>query len=1381
MNTLNFSSAAKEHTEHKACGFLLDGISLRSLSSLAARFRLYRRRRNEKSFPLVTRFLCWVLIALMTGAPNGALAWFCNDDCCCDKDDGNGEPACCSENNQNDSDNDPGTAEGHVVGSSKAERPIPQRGGRKRASLAFGRFYSSNMKTPDGAASYSGPLGVGVTHNYNILLSDFTNSVKVTTWNGTEKLFTLDGSTYNNASDGDTKLFKISSNFVWQLRDGTRYYFDAAHSNRLASIVDTVSNVVTLAYNANYQLTGATDSNGRSLAFGYDGNGRLHQVTDPINRTTTYSYDSLGQLTNETDAIGVKFSYTYDESQLGKVTRVTDANRHWLARYGYNDAGRVVADTNALGYVKWLSFDPVNRIATITNRNGYAYTDYFNEAQRMVRRDNWAGTKYYNRDDLNRITNIVDRLGNEWHYYFDASGCSCGIAGGMVMSVDPLGRVNQWSYETNFNLRTAFTNAAGRVTRWSYDDKGNLTNTTDALGNVTRYIYDTLGNRTQVIDALNHTNRFFHDQYGNLTNAMDALGNMTKFKYDLVGRLTERADALSRTNRFVYDDRDRITANYNGAGEWNLWEYDDYGNVMWSPYDLSDVFFGYDESHQLVSVSSPDAMTYTYDGNGNRTAVVNALGQATSYAYDGADRLAAITNALSKVWSFGYDAEGWRTSSTDPNSHTSLFGYDAAGQLTSMTNALNQTIQFQYDLVGNRTNIIDGRGNPLGFVYDAINRLTNIVYAASDKEAFQYDAVGNLTNYITRAGQAIRFTYDAANRLTKKEYVGAGDVYDFSYDAANELTQAVWRVSTTTNSIVRFQYDKAGRVINETQIIGSAPARSVGYAYRTGTLLRTLTYPDGSQLDYEFDDSGRFRYIFQGESTVVGYDYDSAGRRTQRTLENGTFTQYEYDASGQLTNLVHKRENESVISSFGYGYDDAGNRKWVKRANGKGDVYKYDAIDQLTNVLYEATNPDGTPSAWTNEARYVFDAAGNRTSVTLTNSGTTTYTANTLNQYTNVGGTTLSYDLNGNLTNHNGWSLTYDRENRLIQAKTGSVNITYKYDPFGRLVERIKGTTTNRYYYAGWQLIEERDRNDIMVGSYVYGTGIDEPLRRISYDDNYAMYVTNYYHADAQGNVTEITDVNGDLAGRYSYDVYGTPKVDEWEYTPNHLLFQGRDRDPDTGLYNFRYRYYSSSLGRFVQTDPVRHEQAWLNRNPLEEQGGPSLYSFVFNNPVISIDPYGLCKISITADPVIKARINLGTHYGVVSDGVEYGINSDGQGIFGGSLFNGGPPRKYRRPPEGKKTYPVTCNDSCECVDKCIKDYAANNTPPNYAGLGNNSNTYAHNMLEACGCTVDPIAIATPPQPTFIIPGLAPSPQYLTTTTITTTTPPGAVNWNYGR
>jgi len=69
------------------------------------------------------------------------------------------------------------------------------------------------------------------------------------------------------------------------------------------------------------------------------------------------------------------------------------------------------------------------------------------------------------------------------------------------------------------------------------------------------------------------------------------------------------------------------------------------------------------------------------------------------------------------------------------------------------------------------------------------------------------------------------------------------------------------------------------------------------------------------------------------------------------------------------------------------------------------------------------------------------------------------------------------------------------------------------------------------------------------------------------------------------------------------------------------LLFQGRDRDPDTGLYNFRNRYYSPNWGRFVQVDPIR------------QKGGLNFYNFVLNNVANRTDPYGEVIARATAAP----------------------------------------------------------------------------------------------------------------------------------------------------
>jgi RHS repeat-associated protein len=81
----------------------------------------------------------------------------------------------------------------------------------------------------------------------------------------------------------------------------------------------------------------------------------------------------------------------------------------------------------------------------------------------------------------------------------------------------------------------------------------------------------------------------------------------------------------------------------------------------------------------------------------------------------------------------------------------------------------------------------------------------------------------------------------------------------------------------------------------------------------------------------------------------------------------------------------------------------------------------------------------------------------------------------------------------------------------------------------------------------------------------------------------------------------------------YTYDSMSRRTNETRSSTGARFLFTGRELIPETALYDYRNRTYSPTLGRFLQTDPIRFSAGDVN-----------LYRYVFNDPVNAVDPLGL-------------------------------------------------------------------------------------------------------------------------------------------------------------
>lgn len=225
----------------------------------------------------------------------------------------------------------------------------------------------------------------------------------------------------------------------------------------------------------------------------------------------------------------------------------------------------------------------------------------------------------------------------------------------------------------------------------------------------------------------------------------------------------------------------------------------------------------------------------------------------------------------------------------------------------------------------------------------------------------------------------------------------------------------------------------------------------------------------------------------------------------------------------------------------------------------------------------------------------------------------------------------------------------------MIKIKKTNDTITvaeFSYDALGRRIEKkdsITSANTRRYYYNyNWQILSEYDSGGTThKRSYVYGNYIDEVLMSFWF---YAASQCKYYLHDHLYSPAAIADYFGQVVERYEYDAYGNCHILEPNFAPDPdqrpdfnspYMFTGRELDMlDNGslkIMNYRHRYYDTYTGRFSTHDPLGimpNPQRLNNKfRPVDQyKDGLNIYEYVKSNPLVYLDPQGLCEGFCTSD-----------------------------------------------------------------------------------------------------------------------------------------------------
>jgi RHS repeat-associated protein len=962
------------------------------------------------------------------------------------------------------------------------------------------------------------------------------------------------------------------------------------------------------------------------------------RVTDATNSTltTSYEYDLRGNVIRKTDPRGNDSTNIVNElNQLVRQVSNQVTNEFGVFRYqrdiwydandkqveidvqNLDDQG--VLQTNAY-LTTTFAYDSLNYLTNVTQEVDATHnvvTEYAYDANRnrtLIRHGQAAsGADPYNTattlyDERNLPFQKIAAQGSAdqstTQYDYDANRNVVRITQGLEDTGAP--RITTYTYD-GYNRGTATTDAMGNVTTSHYDADGNLSSRrmdgeiTDVPGGSSNarlaesvYTYDAM-NRLVQEDAA-----FFDTTGGTNIGSGHAI---TRTVYSGTSQVLQTIDANNHTNQIAYDSANRRSVTTDAKNNTVTYSYDGNNNVVrTTEVDRSDLgttaqTFNttnrYDALDRLITTSDNGGITnrVTYDSRNNRVTQTDGRGNVTRYSYDGLNRLIATARVLTSngagsgtptnsiVTTQSWDDNSLLTGQTDANSNTTAYAYDSLNRMIRTMAQDGTTNVVTYDVHGNRTTATDANGNVVTTTYDLLNRAG--------------------TNTISR-GPGVLGT----------------DLEIYQYDGLSRIVFA-----QNNDSQVTREFDSLSRIVRETQqvVSGGAPPRTVACVHDGVGNVLSCTYPGGRKVNYTYDNLNRQLTNSDVSGMIATYRYFGRTRVERRDFGNGTRAAYGYDQVRRMTNSLQTViAGGAPIDSRSYAWDAAYNqtaRNDLLAPSLDSKSFAYDSADRLVRSATAVAGPTNT---------YALDGVGNRISVAGgTNAGSyfmdpaASPADFQMNRYTTTPFDARTYDRNGSLVITGSKQFAYDYRNELLTVSNFFTNtFSAKYDCFGRRIEKSSPAGVARYYYAGWQEIEEQNGTNGTAATYAWGNELDELLAMDRGGQRY------FFHGDDWGWICKVTDASHNVVEQYRYDDYGEPRFFNGSGASlagtaigNATLFTGRRYDPETGLFYNRTRYLEPKTGRFTTRDSIG---VWGDAVSMG-----NAYTAFGNNPWTLSDPMG--------------------------------------------------------------------------------------------------------------------------------------------------------------
>jgi RHS repeat-associated protein len=576
-----------------------------------------------------------------------------------------------------------------------------------------------------------------------------------------------------------------------------------------------------------------------------------------------------------------------------------------------------------------------------------------------------------------------------------------------------------------------------------------------------------------------------------------------------------------------------------------------------------------------------------------------------AYQYDALGRKTRVTPDGLPSIERTYD--GWTTARRDSENRLTASDVDAFGRVIQYrtydeNEAIYATTSVEYDPLGRLMKVRDTLGNEWEYTYNPFGQRLTTNDPDAGGTTTRYNKDGTVKETIDAFNRTTTYEYDALHRLRFK-YRADGSHVENRYDEASGgpggrgwLTSSV---DSATGISEAYVYDLLGRVTTQRLFADGPVQDEIVRQYDAMDRVVSIRYPENTTITYGFGTDGRVNAI-NGYVDLVRYTPTGALKSYQ--LHNGVSVTNTYNpTTNRLESRTAARPVGLPVQSLSYQYKPTGYLESITDLVGTASqVFTLDHQYRLKQAVGGYGNK-----------QYDYDVLGNMTlkeNVSFTRSPTKPHQI-----LTGSGGRTFTYYEDGSLwtatSAEEEWEYTYDLDGRLRLAteELAGVEAEFVYAPGGGRAKKIESTgngpsTTTIQMGDLYQKVGGNEKIFIYLGS--------ERIAEVNSSS------TRFMLSDHTNSTSVVTDSVGVVEQRTEYRPYGEVSSLQGDGLSLDFGFAGARREPNLGLSDFGARFYSPSLGRFLNVDSLF--------SPEGHPGSLNRYGYGLGNPVSFTDIGGL-------------------------------------------------------------------------------------------------------------------------------------------------------------